>query len=1110
MDAQNNITPTVSIVIGTYTRYDKLKECLASIQEWIDPCEVIVVANGAPPVTREIVTDFASRWTGTCKFLGFDDPLGYPKAYNAGIRKSSGEYVVLLNDDALFLPQPKNECINVMLKPMLADPTVGITGPLEEYDPNSNEQFLIFFCAMVRRKVFDSVGLLDETFKYFGEDTDLCIKARRAGWKVVRVPEEHPTELKPLDPNTTTLEPWKHDKVHTGMFHIFHDAESTIGNLPDSEEVLRESRAILKERYGKEEVNPNQCKCGAQIVDGVCIGFEGKENCDGLYLWRAALIDGWFGESEGAWLASQVKALPKGAKVGEIGSWHGRSSRFIADNLPEDGQVWCCDTWNGSSGEPEMHGTAHWDRGDHAFQWWWCNLQEHIVAGRVVPVRMFSENAAHTISHLISKGQMQKFDLIFVDGDHSEEGIKIDVEAWLPLLKEGGLICGHDYYKENEGPYWVHVRQFVEQKFPEVQKAATSLWWIRPEKINHAIFDCFLFSDELDLLETRLTETDEVVDRWVIAESVTTHSGIAKPLYLKESFEREPERWAKWINRITHIVVADTPAPPEGANVTDAAWMRERWQRDSLMKGLTDCKDDDIILIGDADEIPSAEAIRSYDPAQGLCRLKQRLLYCYANLENKEGWDWLKIAPYRIVKELSPCGVRYPPAGHTPIIENGGWHFSFMGNVDAWIKKLESTAHQEYNKPEYKDREVLMNRVLSGQDLLGREGLYYEFVDVDDTYPKFIRDNIDRFKANGFIHEVDMHAEAKGFIAQVKRDHPEWFYGMVVLEVGSLNVNGSAREFFHGGMFHGIDLAEGDGVDAVKHVTEVTGDGLWDVVISTEALEHDEKWRESIAAMFRLVKPGGALIITCAGPGRPEHGTKRTETKSSPFTTDYYRNISTDDFISVIPMEDWAKAELTYGRGGQDLYFWGIKPQVALDTSSEIVREEFHEPLTVTAEVSTKDRYTTTLPLTISAIINQTRKPERLVIYDDSENRIPPEKLIETSPFSGLFVLCHDLGIQHEIFETPREGQVKNHQHALDCATTDLLWRIDDDEIPEPNCLENLLKEMKDGVGAVAGLVHHPGNVSPLPPNVDGSLNDLFLGVNIQWYNWETNGKGKT
>jgi SAM-dependent methyltransferase len=183
-----------------------------------------------------------------------------------------------------------------------------------------------------------------------------------------------------------------------------------------------------------------------------------------------------------------------------------------------------------------------------------------------------------------------------------------------------------------------------------------------------------------------------------------------------------------------------------------------------------------------------------------------------------------------------------------------------------------------------------------------------------------------------------MHPEANQFVAHVKAKFPEYFAGKKVLEVGSLNVNGTVRDFFTDCDYTGIDIAPGNGVDRVLHVTrllhECTGiaEGsygpvltfLCDVMISTEALEHDELWDKSLEAMSALLKPGGILIITCAGPGRLEHGTTKTDPDSSPFTTDYYRNISVEDFRGVLPMSLWADAELIYGRDGEDLYFYGI------------------------------------------------------------------------------------------------------------------------------------------------------------------------------------------
>jgi len=355
-----------------------------------------------------------------------------------------------------------------------------------------------------------------------------------------------------------------------------------------------------------------------------------------------------------------------------------------------------------------------------------------------------------------------------------------------------------------------------------------------------------------------------------------------------------------------------------------------------------------------------------------------------------------------------------------------------------------------------------------------------------------------------------VHREAYEFVKTVKAQAPEFFVGKRVLEVGSQDINGSVRDFFTNCNYTGIDLGEGKGVDVVAHVTDYhrLNDDEYDVVISTEALEHDEKWNKSLLTMYRLLKPTGILILTIAGPNRPEHGTRRTEPYASPHTTDYYRNLSVEDFASVLPADLWSRSHLGYRGQMEDLYFVGIKKEKEFDDTSswgldEQIRE-YHKMLnaprpnlTVTAEVATKDRLTTTLPMCISAILNQTRKPERLVIYNDGEQTA----LEEIEPIKSLLRLAIDhMGIQWTVYATEKKGQVACHQHALDDAQTDLIWRCDDDEVPEPNCLENLLVEMKDGVGAVGGLVHHPGGVVPLPSFVDGSLNDVTKGVNIAWY----------
>lgn len=155
--------------------------------------------------------------------------------------------------------------------------------------------------------------------------------------------------------------------------------------------------------------------------------------------------------------------------------------------------------------------------------------------------------------------------------------------------------------------------------------------------------------------------------------------------------------------------------------------------------------------------------------------------------------------------------------------------------------------------------------------------------------------------------------------------------------------------------------------------------------------------------------------------------------------------------------------------------------------------------LSVTACISTKDRYFTTLPLAIQAIASQTVRPKQLVIFDDGEMK----DLRGISPYSHLFPLLMARGIQWFHLPGGRVGQVQNHQTALDRADTDLLWRLDDDNAPEPDCLKNLLGVMEDpGVGAAGGLVQDPKCIGPRPSFITGRIEDIFNPFNLQWYQW--------
>jgi hypothetical protein len=170
-----------------------------------------------------------------------------------------------------------------------------------------------------------------------------------------------------------------------------------------------------------------------------------------------------------------------------------------------------------------------------------------------------------------------------------------------------------------------------------------------------------------------------------------------------------------------------------------------------------------------------------------------------------------------------------------------------------------------------------------------------------------------------------MHTEPWNLLVETKAKYPQFFSLVNVLEVGSLDINGSVRSFFSMCNYTGLDIGPGKGVDLVQPIHEHLMPEHYHVVVSTEMLEHDVHWKESLKQMYLNLRKGGLFIFSCAGPDRQEHGTTRTHPGDSPFTNDYYRNISKEDFISILPLDLFENAELKYERGEADLLFCGLK-----------------------------------------------------------------------------------------------------------------------------------------------------------------------------------------
>lgn len=144
-----------------------------------------------------------------------------------------------------------------------------------------------------------------------------------------------------------------------------------------------------------------------------------------------------------------------------------------------------------------------------------------------------------------------------------------------------------------------------------------------------------------------------------------------------------------------------------------------------------------------------------------------------------------------------------------------------------------------------------------------------------------------------------------------------------VLEIGSLDINGSVRPLFantisDGGSFFGIDVQEGPGVDLVVDASVYKSDVQYDVVVCAEVFEHTAVWPKIIKNVHSLLVPGGMFIATMAGEGRPPH----SAIDENPIRSwEYYKNVTKSDLEKQLAIFSDFKVDVV----DTDTRCWALK-----------------------------------------------------------------------------------------------------------------------------------------------------------------------------------------
>ena len=270
------------------------------------------------------------------------------------------------------------------------------------------------------------------------------------------------------------------------------------------------------------------------------------------------------------------------------------------------------------------------------------------------------------------------------------------------------------------------------------------------------VYDCFIFFNELDLLEIRLNELKDVVDKFVIVESTETFSKKKKKLYYDEN--KDKDRFSKFKDKIIHIIVEDSPEKISTKTESENRWAVEHFQRNCIARGLTNCKPDDIILVSDVDEIPRVSSINKSleilnENKMSIVSFRQRFFYYFLNGLCVEKTNASKMSPWmgttacRYEGFIGAEKMRKTKGRNKLVLDDAGWHFSYLGGPEKIAYKIESFSHSEYDNSNIKDKTRIMNRIENGMDLFDRPNRPKQvYVEIDESFPEYLKNNIEKFK----------------------------------------------------------------------------------------------------------------------------------------------------------------------------------------------------------------------------------------------------------------------------------------------------------------------------------------------------------------------------
>ena len=264
--------------------------------------------------------------------------------------------------------------------------------------------------------------------------------------------------------------------------------------------------------------------------------------------------------------------------------------------------------------------------------------------------------------------------------------------------------------------------------------------------MRNKIIDCITFFQENRHFDLRFNILKDVVDKFLVCESVYDHRGNKKVI----NFNHEKY---KNNNQIKHVVYKKEF--PKNNN----PWRNQAIQREFILENLNSVDQNDYIMFSDPDEIPNPKLLKDLKLKKKFGIFFQKIFSYKLNLFNphESPWEGTRVCRKKDLKSVDwlrqkvvAKNLRYPfwridKEKNIQILNDGGWHFSYLLKPEEISKKFRSLAETSWDNDKFSNLEIIKEKINKKIDLFGRGHIYHK-IEIGNDYPDYILKNKDELE----------------------------------------------------------------------------------------------------------------------------------------------------------------------------------------------------------------------------------------------------------------------------------------------------------------------------------------------------------------------------